>query len=357
MTDLSRVPADDEIDLRELAAALRRRWRWCLGFMAAGLACGVALEVIQPQMRTVALQVNINHGPTNKQAWNGLTANGNAPQGPVTMPAQVPVQSSAEVRQTLLDVIPAQFRGRWTVDSLRVGKVEEGSIVVVTAMVPLDETAPTQREMQRLASVYQRTVLKLGSTGMVMEPGSAGWLTVSVGDRVQQRTGLKLIVGGLSGVVLGAAAALLADRCAHRVFSTAQLLQLMGYPLWAKLPAGPWNNANVQAELGQLAQLLDPGLCWRVLSVAQTHPLVEPLAEALQQQRPALHLQASPPLLVQTLQAPVSGQALGVLVVLECGFNSAEALQEARRVLQQLPGLQAVALALMGQLPPPELRR
>jgi hypothetical protein len=56
-------------------------------------------------------------------------------------------------------------------------------------------------------------------------------------------------------------------------------------------------------------------------------------------------------------QAAATALALGWRVLSVAHPHPLQALQEARRVLEQLPGLQAAALVLMGQFPPPELRR
>ncbi|MCX5937948.1 MAG: hypothetical protein NTW02_07050 [Cyanobium sp. LacPavin_0920_WC12_MAG_62_9] len=130
----------------------------------------------------------------------------------------------------------------------------------------------------------------------------------------------------------------------------------MGYPLRASLPLLPWHSKIIEAQVSQLAVILQPNLKWLVLSVARPNPVVDVLVQALKRHLPAQDLAAGPVLLREPLQQACEGQPLGVLCVIEPGFNSELALQEARRLLDQLPFVQDVGLVLVGQPLPDELR-
>jgi hypothetical protein len=90
-------------------------------------------------------------------------------------------------------------------------------------------------------------------------------------------------------------------------------------------------------------------LAWRVLSIAKLHPALQALVQGLQRQLPELDLTTGPVLICEPIRPPATGQALGCLLLVERGFNSEPALRQAHQLLQQLPGLEQVALVLAGQ--------
>jgi hypothetical protein len=156
--------------------------------------------------------------------------------------------------------------------------------------------------------------------------------------------------------VLGAGAALVADRRSQWVFGLNRLQQLLPYPVWGSLPpVYPEGPLATQAE-AQLAVFLQPTLAWRVLSIAEAHPLLPALVQGLQRHSPQLDLQAGPVLLREPF-GPAVEQPVGCLLLVQPGFNSEPALRQAHQLLQQLPGLEQVALVLAGQALAPELQR
>ena len=160
----------------------------------------------------------------------------------------------------------------------------------------------------------------------------------------------------LNGLVVGAGSALIADRRSNRVYSREELLRRFNYPLCLSLPAGPWTASTVEVLVGQLATELDQNLSWRVLSIARRHEAVEPLTQLLQQQGGAdLQCQSADPLLSAVLRIEPRDQPTGLLVVLEPGFNSASALEEAHLLISQMSNVQAVGVVLIGMPLPEEL--
>ena len=158
-----------------------------------------------------------------------------------------------------------------------------------------------------------------------------------------------MALGLLGGLVLGAGVALIADRRSNRVYSQAELLRRLSHPLRLRLPAKPWTSSAVQALVGQLAIQLDQSLPWRVLSIARQHEAVVPLTQLLQKQGGAdLQCKSADPLLSAVLRLEPRDQPTGLLLVLEPGFNSARALEEACLLISQMSGVQPVGVVLTG---------
>ena len=108
--------------------------------------------------------------------------------------------------------------------------------------------------------------------------------------------------------------------------------------------------------VGQLATQLDQSLSWRVLSIARQHEAVAPLTQLLQQQGgPALQCRSADPLLAAVLHMESSDRPAGLLLVVQPGFNSARALEEARLLISQMTTVQAVGVVLIGAPLPEEL--
>jgi len=214
--------------------------------------------------------------------------------------------------------------------------------------------------MQALSMRYLQkidSIISSSSSSSSLEPGLPGWLSL-VDQPVLQpvKPGRTLTLAGVAGFVIGCAGALLADRRSNRVYSHHKLLACLGFPVWAKLPAPPWNQPGVDAQFAQLVQVLDPSLRWRVLSIGVEHPAVKPLVEALRGRSSALMPEQQEPLLRHGLQATGDGNGLGILVVVERGFNSEAALLEARRVLNQIAAVRQVGVVVVGESLPAEVQ-
>ena len=165
-----------------------------------------------------------------------------------------------------------------------------------------------------------------------------------------------MALGLLGGLVAGSGAALIADRRSNRVFSRSKLLEQLGYPLWLALPTLPWSDQVAGPLVGQLAARLDRSLDWRVLSIAREHEAVGSLAQALSRQNePELSCKAVAPLLNSIIRLGSNSRPIGLLVVVESGFNSSQALEDARLLLSQLSCVQSIGVVLAGVPLPSEL--
>ena len=166
-----------------------------------------------------------------------------------------------------------------------------------------------------------------------------------------------LALGLLGGLVAGSGAALIADRRSNRVFSRSKLLGQLGYPLWLALPTLPWSDQVAGPLVGQLAARLDRSLDWRVLSIAREHEAVGSLAQALSRQNePELSCKAVAPLLNSIIRLGSNSRPIGLLVGVESGFNSSQALEDARLLLSQLSCVQSIGVVLAGVPLPSELK-
>ena len=185
------------------------------------------------------------------------------------------------------------------------------------------------------------------------------WIQIEEPTKIQVRKAplsRSLALGLLGGLVVGAGSALIADRRSNWVYSQAELLARLGHPLRLGLPAGPWTSSAVPVLVGQLATQLDQDLSWLVLSIARQHEAVAPLAHLLLQHGgPSLQCQSADPLLAAVLRIDPSDKPTGLLLVVEPGFNSARALEEARLLISQMGAVQAVGVVLIGAPLPEEL--
>ena len=348
---------DDEIDLGELGASLLRRWSWLAGFAFAGVLLGAAIGLKQPPpQRSWQLLVNLNQGPlirTDRLPQD----NSQSPQSLQSFFVLKPLQSAEEVQVALAQALERRSEAKdWQVEQFKLGKQISSSLIVVRASGLVSDPEKIKTRLEKLAFTYRDQLKSLSLFYKDVEPAKPSWIEVVPQDIEASRPGRSIALGGLAGLVLGAGAALVADRRANRVYGVHQLIRLMGYPLRASLPLLPWHSKIIEAQVSQLAVLLEPNLKWLVLSVAQPHPVVDVLVNALKRHLPAQDLVAGPVLLREPLQQASEGQPLGVLCVIEPGFNSELALQEARRLLDQLPFVQEVGLVLVGQPLPDELR-
>jgi hypothetical protein len=190
---------------------------------------------------------------------------------------------------------------------------------------------------------------------------SNGWISIEEVAKNDEKPKSKfsnrsLALGLLGGLIMGSGAALIADRRPDRVFSKSKLLGQLGYPLWLALPTLPWSDQVVGPLVGQLAARLDHSLDWRVLSIAREHEAVGALAQALSRQNePELSCKAVAPLLNSIIRLGPNSRPIGLLVVVESGFNSSQALKDARLLLSQLPCVQSIGVVLAGVPLPSEM--
>ena len=348
---------EEEIDLREVLAALQRRWRWIVGGGLLGLALAVGAISLKPRTAPqvqASLIVDVAQIPScsrNLRQINSFALG----EGQSICTAEV---DSLRLR---LNQLAKNFDGfDYKVDRLAFdAKGREKSVAHL--VLSLFSSADQLPEVSAALSQIQQQMMELAIADAIrigINPDFASdWILVAEQPKVvQQKTqrSRSLALGLLGGLVVGAGSGLVADRRSNRVYSQAELLHRLAYPLRLGLPAGPWTSSAVQVLVGQLATQLDQTLSWRVLSIARHHEAVAPLTQLLQQQGgPDLQCNSADPLLSAVLRFEPRDKPTGLLLLVEAGFNSARALEEARLLISQMSSVQAVGVVLIG-LPLPE---
>ena len=352
---------DDEIDLLDVFAALRRRWRWVVGGGLLGIALAVGAVSLKPRPASPVranLIVDVAQGPCYSRlrqlnTFKDLSVIGLSCTGEI------------ETMHLRLD----QFAKKFPLIPItyNIGPLPfdaKGKRVSSTQLV-LNVTAPANLAPQisaALAQIQQDITLLAANSAKAngFDP-SFGPEWISIGDPTKivgnsRPFSRSLALGLLGGLVVGAGSALIADRRSNRVYSQQELLRRLGHPLRLGLPAGSWTSPGVQVLVGQLATQLDQALSWRVLSIARQHPAVVPLTQLLQQQGgPSLQCHSADPLLAAVLRMDPPDRPTGLLLVVESGFNSARALEEARLLISQMSAVQAAGVVFIGAPLPEEL--
>ena len=341
---------EDEIDLREILAFLQRRWRLVVGGGVLGLvlALGVhANKKFSAAQVQASLIVDVAQGPCLTRARrleyskDDSVYEGSCPGELETMRLRLQ-QLAKPLGPFDANVDQFFFDDKGTIRS------NTHLALTVTAPSPL---APQMSAA--LAQVKQDMTLLTGSSAEAygFEPSfGSDWIHIQKPTEIVRMSPLRsLALGLLGGVVAGAGSALIADRLSNRVFSQAELLRRLGQPLYLGLPSVPWNSRAVPVLVGQLATQLDQNLSWSVLSIARHHEAVAPLTQLLQQKGgSALQCRSADPLLAAVLRMECSDRPTGLLLVVEPGFNSARALEEARLLVSQMSTVQAVGVVLIG---------
>ena len=342
--------SEDEIDLREVFAALQRRWRWVLGGCLMGLALGVGAISLAPQLRA-RLLVQIPSCYRQTHQINSL------PLGAV----QKICDAERDSLRVRLNQLAKNFDGfDYKVDRLVFdarGRDKSNSHLVLSVFFSaekLPEVSATLSQIQKL--ITQQAIADVKRMG-VNSGFDSDWILLEHGAKVAQQRNLRFpALFLLGGLVTGVASGLMADRRSNRVYSQLELLRRLGYPLRLGLPARLWTSPAVQVLVGQLAIQLDQTLSWRVLSIARQHEAVAPLTEMLQQQGGSdLQCNSADPLLSAVLRFEPCDRPTGLLLVVEPGFNSSRALEEARLLISQMNSVHAVGLVLIGAPLPDEL--
>ena len=348
---------EDEIDLREVLAVLQRRWRLVVGGGVLGLALALGVhahKTLSDAQVEARLIVDMAQGPCLTRARRLASSKdasvyeGICPGELETMRLRLQ-QLAKPLRPFKAKVDQFFFDDKGTIQS------HTHLALAVTAPSPL-----ASQMSAALEQVKQDMTLLTGSNAAAIgiEPSfGPDWIYIQKPTEIVRISPLRsLVLGLLGGVVLGAGSALIADRLSNRVFSKAELLRRLEQPLYLGLPSIPWNSSAVPVLVGQLATQLDPNLSWRVLSIARHHEAVAPLTQLLQQQGgSALRCRSADPLLAEVLRIESSDRPTGLLLVVEPGFNSARALEEARLLISQMSNVQAVGVVLIGAPLPEEI--
>jgi hypothetical protein len=150
----SSLPADDEIDLGDLAAALGRRWRWLVGGLVLGLGLGgVAAWRSAPQL-TLRLVVNLEQGP---QVPSGVSMDRTDTLGLFVTTTYKPLVDSTTAMVQLEQLLPLPLRQQgWEVGPLKLGKDVAPLALALTAVVPASRQAEATQALERIARQYRQ---------------------------------------------------------------------------------------------------------------------------------------------------------------------------------------------------------
>ena len=350
-------PADDEIDLSELVAALGRRWRWLACITIAGTCLGGAISVwgSKTTSQTFSALIDASKAPSLRKNWtqeaNAIarmlksTQLDNGFLDPVERPSATATQftlqgliDQVDTNQNVLKVAPA-----------KVGKDLVPEVLLITSNAPDSRLA--EQALTALLQAYQTRakgeIQARASRSLIPVAPQYGWVQIQKPEAPDNHLGRSLALGLLGGLVLGSAAALGRDRQAGREFSRRAIQQRLGLPLWLELPPGQALDSFPLEAPKPLLSLMHPELHWLVVDVARPHPQTSALASNLGIDRG--------PILLKDAFKATAGKKMGLLVVSEAGFNSPEALDRAGNYLRQLGPAQA-ALVLFNVPAPRELQ-
>jgi hypothetical protein len=354
-------PADDEIDLSELAAALKRRWRWLAGLTIAGVCLGGLVSAWESKQtsQTFSALIDTSKGPSLRKNWTQDQSNmakilkatqpasssQNGSLDPVERPSATSTQFTIQNLIDQADSNPVDLK----VTPAKVGKDPVPDVLLITSNATDSRLAA--QSLTALLQAYQTKAkediqARANPTMPPIAPQS-GWVQTLQPETQANHLGRSLALGLLGGLVLGSAAALGRDRQAGREYSLRRIQQRLGLPLWLDLPPSNALDSFPPEAPQPLLALMQPELHWLVVDVAKAHPQASALASNL-------GIARGPILLKEALKAPTS-KDIGLLVVCEAGFNSPEALDRAGNYLRQLAPAQA-ALVLLNVPAPREMQ-
>ena len=362
-------PCDDEIDLRDVFAALQRRWRWLFGGGLLGLALAggaISLKLRSAALVQANLIVDVAQGPCYYRYRQARTFKDfSTPEISCSGEHETVrlrlshIASSNDSFVSLSNTFAGEFGFRVVSLSFDEKGKEKSSNQFVLNVTGPSNLAP--QVSAALAQIKQKMTLATANSAKAdgYSPTFGNdWIRIVEPIKLDSTAPIfgLLALGLLGGLVLGAGSGLTADWRTNRVYSKAQLLRRLGYPLNLGLPSCPWTSPAAQVLLGQLATQLDQSLSWQVLSIAHQHEAVVPLTQLLQQQAGSgFQCRSADPLLSSVLRFEPRGKPTGLLLVVEAGFNSARALEEARLLISQMSNLHAVGVVLIGVPLPEEL--
>ena len=174
------------------------------------------------------------------------------------------------------------------------------------------------------------------------------WLFIESIKRHDNSFASIVALGGIFGLLVSSLYGLDSDKKSSIVFTQKELLTYLDYPVLLRLPKFPVDDYKLQGLIQSLALQMSADLEWKVLSIACNHPSVHSLASAL-------GCSAASPVLETPLLPLDKTKNLGVVLVVEPGFNTHESLQLAKEYLAKSLVIDCVYLAMMGTAAPKEL--
>lgn len=331
-------PAPDEIDLRELCAAVLRHRLWVFAWTALGIALAGLASIWQKQTTKMCLLINISDGPKALvNYYHNSTPVYFSSRSSLSMPTVF--ATLAPVQENLDEVIVRlQYIANDATSSVQAPRLDFQALVADNATSSTQvqacttsnspsENLSTLRRLKGFEVAYKRSIFQdYGSAPGLQKPKSSWTRLIQYPSNPPNRPST-LALGMLGGLIVGCMLALIADRRENRVYSSERILGLLGYPLYAKLPALHLNMAGAQSEIRQLAVQINPSLSWLMLSIAKDHQILDQIVQCLHAFAPGVDLKHMPPLLVEPLIPSDPFCPLGILIVVESGFNSQQRLR------------------------------
>ena len=357
--------SDDVVDLREVFAALRRRWLWIFGGGLLGLAFAAGFNFhgrFEASLFEASLIVDTSLSPCNFSRRSAIKGANLSLKG---------LGCAGEIESTrfLLNWLAREKFDKFETTNERFaynveflpfdgeGRDRSSTQLLLKLDLPVDLVPEVSLGLAQIQKfIVNQAAQNAEIIGEVLRFGDT-WIIVNEPSEIDANTlERQLSLGLLGGLLVGVCSALISDSRSKIVYAESELLRRLGYPLRLGLPSAYLGSPVVRVLVGQLATQLDQTLSWRVLSIARQHQAVTPLTQLLQDQGGAdLQCNSADPLLSEVLRFDPSDQPTGLLLVVEGGFNSSRALEEARLLISQMSKVQAVGVLLIGVPLPQEL--
>ena len=157
------VCADDEINIVELFAALRRRWVWPAAGLLVGCLLGGGVGMLTPQRAKVQLILNLNQGPQRLIAPAVFKPSPRMAAWSIPQ-SRVPIASSSEAKlqiEMISSLIgPQPLSKELKVEFYKPGRLSDdnsdANIVIATLEVPRSQISAGRRFIQRLSAWLAR---------------------------------------------------------------------------------------------------------------------------------------------------------------------------------------------------------
>ena len=352
---------DEEIDLGDLAAIFQRRWIWIASGGLIGLAiAGITLtQTTTNSLKSIKMVVDTTQGPC---FWTQRRFKEFGAKEVFNIQCEGEMQSARKELTSLFykELDPSELHEA-KIQPLVFGSKKNKDYAISSTQLELlvtvdaDKLDYTNAVLKKIKNTFAKSrINNMKSLSSNIDVGE-GWISIEnvpvlKEPKINLRSAFRILaLGSLSGLVLGGGAALVADRRNDRVFGKSKILRELGYPLWLTLPTSPWDDQLVSPLIGQLAARLNRSFEWRVLSIAHEHESVRPFAEALiSQKEPGLSCKAVEPLLNSIIRMGSDARPIGLLIVVESGFNSSQALEDACLLLRQLSYVKSIGVVLVG---------
>lgn len=363
---------DDEIELSEVFDLFKRRFSWVAGgaFLGLALAAGVLLVKGAPVPRDrTRLTINLASSPCNFAKYRArvfenayaLSENCND----VLDSSLVRLKRLSDLSfEPINKQLEKEAKLEYDVSRQKLGEERRSPTssthIALTVLSSPAQSASVVAEVVKIQNKFK--LLSFSDAGSADEKISHGadWLLIEGPRPAKNKPTISplraIFIGWFGGLFFGAVSGFIADRRSDRVFSQVELIRRLGFPLSLALPSESWDSPAVKVLVGQLATHLEPNLSWLVMSIAREHDAVVPFTQMLQQKSGAdLQCNCVKPLLSTVFRFDPSDKPIGLLLVVQAGFNSARALEEARFQIQHMSAVQNVGVVLIGAPLPDEL--